>query len=352
VRRTSDERLARVAELKRALDPATVAAGDRAHGRELFTNTCARCHTLFGSGGTLAPDLTGSNRREMDYLLSNVVDPSAVITKEYQVTMVWTHDERLVTGIVKKRTASSLVLASETGSVVVDAEDVAEEKLSPVSTMPDGLLDALEPADIVDLVAYLQGDAQALRRATRENAAQLYDGKTLAGWTGDPAVWSVEDGEIVGKTDGLERNAFLASDLELADFRLTLDVRLVRNEGNSGIQFRSATRADGEMVGCQADVGPGWWGKLYEESARGILWDRSGESAVVVDGWNRYEIVAVGSRVLTAINGVPCVDLDDPQIARSGVLALQVHSGGATEVRFKDLVLELDPEPVLTTLKR
>ncbi len=352
VRRTSDQKLARIAELKRALEPQAVAAVDRVHGREVFATSCSRCHTVFGSGGTLAPDLTGSNRRDLEYLLSNMVDPSAVIPVDYQVTMIWTKDERLVTGIVKKRTQSSIVLATETGSIFVDKDDVEEEKLSPVSTMPDGLLDALKPKEIVDLVAYLQGDAQAVRRGTRENAGTLFDGRTLAGWTGDANVWSVADGEIVGSTSGLDHNTFLASDLELGDFRLVLDVRLVKNEGNSGIQFRSVSRPDGEMIGCQADVGPGWWGKLYEENGRAILWDRSGEAAVVADGWNRYEIVAVGSRVLTAINGVACVDLDDAQIARSGVLALQVHSGGATEVRFKNLALEIDPEPVLKTLKR
>lgn len=351
VRRTSDEKIARIAELKQALGPATIATGDREHGRELFANACSRCHTVFGAGGTLAPDLTGSNRRDLDYLLSNMVDPSAVIPKDYQVTMVWTKDERLVTGIVTKRTQSSIVLTSETGSVVVDLADVEEEKLSPVSTMPDGLLDALKPREIVDLVAYLQGESQTARRGTRENAAQLHDGRTLSGWTGDATVWHVEGSEIVGKTDGLAHNAFLVSDLELADFRLTLDVRLVGDAGNSGIQFRSSRRADGDVVGCQADVGPGWWGKLYEENARGLLWDRSGEAAVVRDGWNRYEIVAVGSRVLTAINGVRCVDLDDAQFAKQGVIALQVHSGGPTEVRFRNLALEIDPEPVLKSAK-
>lgn len=352
VRRTNDQKLARIAELKLALDPKAVAAADRVHGREVFATSCSRCHTVFGSGGTLAPDLTGSNRRDLEYLLSNMVDPSAVIPVDYQVTMIWTKDERLVTGIVKKRTQSSIVLATETGSIVVDKDDVEEEKLSPVSTMPDGLLDALKPQEIVDLVAYLQGDAQAVRRGTAENAGSLFDGRTLAGWTGDANVWSVENGEIVGSSSGLDHNTFLVSDLDLSDFRLVLDVRLVKNEGNSGVQFRSASRPDGEMIGCQADVGPGWWGKLYEENGRAILWDRSGEAAVVADGWNRYEIVAVGSRVLTAINGVACVDLDDAQIAKRGVLALQVHSGGATEVRFKNLALEVDPEPVLKTLKR
>ncbi len=129
------------------------------------------------------------------------------------------------------------------------------------------------------------------------------------------------------------------------DFRLTLDVKLVKNEGNSGIQFRSEPLPDGEMKGDQADVGPGWWGKLYEENGRGLLWDRSGEAHVKPGDWNRYEVVAEGSKITTMINGQPCVSLDDPKGARRGIFAFQLHSGGATEVRFRTLRLEVVTGP-------
>ena len=115
--------------------------------------------------------------------------------------------------------------------------------------------------------------------ATPENAKTFFNGRDLTGWEGDPKLWTVEDGEIVGKTTGLARNEFLRSDLAAADFRLTVQVKLVKNEGNSGIQFRSEALPDGEMKGDQADVGAGWWGKLYEENGRGLLWDESGEAA-------------------------------------------------------------------------
>jgi hypothetical protein len=81
----------------------------------------------------------------------------------------------------------------------------------------------------------------------------------------------VENGEIVGKTDGLAKNEFLISELSVGDFRLELDVKLVNNEGNSGIQIRSQPIAGGEMKGYQADIGAGWWGKLYEEHGRALL---------------------------------------------------------------------------------
>jgi hypothetical protein len=96
------------------------------------------------------------------------------------------------------------------------------------------------------------------------------------------------------------------------------------------------------MKGPQADVGLGWWGKLYEENGRGILSDnKSTEKVVKADQWNDYEIIADGSHVKTFINGKPCVDLNDPNISRHGIFALQIHAGGPMEVRFKDLKLEL-----------
>jgi len=105
------------------------------------------------------------------------------------------------------------------------------------------------------------------------------------------------------------------------------------------------------MKGPQADAGAGWWGKLYEENGRGILVDKDFAAFVNKNDWNTYEIVAVGSKVRTALNGHVCVDLDDPKISRKGIIGLQVHAGGPTEVRFKDLELELNPEFSLKTAK-
>ena len=106
------------------------------------------------------------------------------------------------------------------------------------------------------------------------------------------------------------------------------------------LQFRSQALPDGEMKGYQADIGPDWWGKLYEEHGRGLLWPKSGEAHVKDGEWNDYVIEAAGTRVRTWINGQACVDLDDPAGAKSGLIAFQLHSGGPTEVRFKDLRLE------------
>jgi hypothetical protein len=182
--------------------------------------------------------------------------------------------------------------------------------------------------------------------ATPQNAATLFNGKDLTGWAGDPALWSVENGEIVGRTTaGLKKNEFLFSQMTAADFRLTFKIKVTPNEANSGMQFRSEALPDGEAKGYQADVGTGWWGKLYEENGRKILSDKSGESFVKPGEWNEYEIHAVGDKIVTKINGNKCVELTDPDGARRGVFGLQLHAGGPTEVRVKDLKLEVDPTP-------
>ena len=171
----------------------------------------------------------------------------------------------------------------------------------------------------------------------------LFNGKDLTGWDGDKDVWSVENGEIVGRTKtGLKKNTFLKGPLAVEDFRLTLKVKLTPNKENSGIQFRSEPLPDGEMRGPQADIGAGWWGKLYEESGRGLLAPEGGEKFVKPEEWNDYVVEAYQGNVRITINGKVCTDyFMDDKLARRGLIAFQVHSGGPMEVRFKDIKLEV-----------
>jgi putative heme-binding domain-containing protein len=320
-------------------------------GRAVFARTCQQCHTLFGAGAAIGPDLTGSNRADREYLLANVLDPSALIGKDYLAHVVATSDGRVLTGLIKSDDKDSLTLQTANELLVIPVGDVEERRPSELSMMPDDLWTPLSEFEVRSLAAYLASPAQTPMLATPENLSGFFNGKDLTGWVGDPALWSVEDGEIVGKTEGLAHNAFLRSEMSARDFKLTLQVKLVRNEGNSGVQFRSEPLPDGEMKGPQADVGADWWGKLYEENGRGLLWPKSAEDAVKLGEWNAYEIVAVGGSIRTRINDKPAVVLDDPQVSRRGVFGLQLHSGGATEVHFKDLKLELNPtlEPASAT---
>jgi len=178
--------------------------------------------------------------------------------------------------------------------------------------------------------------------ATHRNAKTFFNGKDLAGWAGDNSLWSVKNGVIIGQTEtGIKQNSFLYSDLIVEDFELTMNVRLTPNNANSGIQFRSEVLPDGLARGYQADIGNKWWGKLYHEHGRKLLWDKDATQHVKVGEWNKYQIRARGHHIQTWLNGNLCVDLHDPKGETSGVIALQVHSGGPLKVEFKDLKLKV-----------
>ena len=178
----------------------------------------------------------------------------------------------------------------------------------------------------------------------------LPTGADLAGWDGDHSVWSSRDGMIVGKTSGIGHNDFLASKSAYGNFILKTTFKLVGGSGNSGIMFRAKRQGEHEMSGYQADVGENYWGSLYDESRRNktlVEASKAAKDRVKTSGWNQYVIRAMGSRITLELNGVGAVQYVEPDdsIARSGVLGLQVHAGGPTEVRFKDLLIQKLPDP-------
>ncbi|HEY2251968.1 MAG TPA: family 16 glycoside hydrolase, partial [Planctomycetaceae bacterium] len=344
VRDTPEEKAKLIAHYKQLVASHPANSDDLPLGRAVFVKTCQQCHTLFGVGAKVGPELTGSNRADLAYLLSNVLDPSAVMAKEYIPLVVVTTGGRVVTGLVKEQTKSAITLVTANETVIIPRDEIEEQKQGDKSMMPDDLLKPLSDVEARALIAYLANPRQTPLLATADNLAGFFNGKDLAGWDGNPELWRVENGEIVGTSKGLSRNEFLVNQILLGDFRLAVSVKLVPNAGNSGIQFRSEALPKGEVKGYQADVGVGWWGKLYEEHGRALLWNESGEAHVRTDDWNRYEIIAVGDRIRTSINGKRCVDLDDPMGAKRGIIALQLHSGGPFEVRYKDFELELNPK--------
>ncbi|MCE9556960.1 MAG: DUF1080 domain-containing protein [Planctomycetes bacterium] len=185
--------------------------------------------------------------------------------------------------------------------------------------------------------------------AAAEPVANFFNGRDLAGWSDDAAdmkYWSVVEGSIVGQsTENVPHNTFLWSDTPVGDFYLSCEVRLTPNNGNAGIQFRSQRGADGHAKGYQADVGEGWWGKLYHEHGRGLL-DKNevGAQAVKPGEWNRYEILTYGDSIWTAINGKLCTALRDPKGEREGRIALQIHSGPPIKVEYRGLKLIKNPK--------
>jgi putative membrane-bound dehydrogenase-like protein len=340
-RETTADRAKLIARYKATLTRAPAQPPDPSLGRAVFARTCQQCHTLFGVGGKVGPDLTGSNRADLEYLLSNVLDPDALIGKDYQAHVIATANGRVLTGIIRAEDADAVTLVSANDIVVIPKGEIEERRPSDKSMMPDDLWSPLSEHEVRSLVAYLASPAQVPMLATPDNVLGFFNGRDLSGWEGDHNVWTVEDGEIVGRTSAGSGGADLRGEMLVGDFRLSLKVKLVGDRGRAGIRFGEQTLPDGKVRGYRAGVGPGRWCTI--EGGRGRLGTPSGEVPAKAGEWNTYEIVAVGSRVRVSLNGRPCTQLDDPSGPHRGTFAFQIDPGGPTEVRFKEIRLELDP---------
>jgi hypothetical protein len=209
--------------------------------------------------------------------------------------------------------------------------------------------------------------------AAREGKS-LFNGKDLTGWDGDPKLWSVRDGAIVGQTTSaapVSENTFLIwTGGVLRDFELHVAFKLENH--NSGIQYRSkdlglieGRRQNWTVGGYQADMDEAnrYTGILYEERGRGIIADvgqkvtisaggktvtgqandpRQVRAAIKAGEWNEYVIVCRGHRIVHKVNGQVTIDVtdEDPdKRSMEGILAFQLHQGPAMKVEFKDIIL-------------
>ncbi len=130
------------------------------HGRRVYVNTCAACHKLFGEGGDIGPDITGSNRASLDYLLHNILNPNAEIPNAYRAATVELRDGRVIAGIANLQNPAVVTVQTTNEVVSVPRADVKAIVQSDVSMMPEGLLNPLGDDDVRHLIAYLRSTRQ------------------------------------------------------------------------------------------------------------------------------------------------------------------------------------------------
>lgn len=150
-----------ISTFKRRFTLDAIQKSDRSAGRAIFQKTCANCHTFFGAGGKIGPDITGSQRSNLDYLLQTLIDPSAAVNKDYQMQVIQTVEGRTLTGLVVDETKTAVTLQTVNDKIVIPAGEIEARKVSPVSMMPDGLLQNLSNDQVRQLLAYLMGPDQA-----------------------------------------------------------------------------------------------------------------------------------------------------------------------------------------------
>lgn len=181
--------------------------------------------------------------------------------------------------------------------------------------------------------------------------AALFDGKSFQGWEGDTAKsFRIQDGAIVGGTlqAAIPRNEFLCTTRQYTNFVLRAKFKLLGGEkANAGIQFRTQRIPNHhEVFGYQADMGQDYWGALYDESRRRkVLAGPAKEEIpkfVKYNDWNEYEIRCEGAHIQLSVNGHKTVDYteEDATIPRYGIIAVQIHSGPASEAWYKDITIQ------------
>jgi len=179
------------------LTPAALAKGNAVTGKSIFMATCGACHKLFGEGQNVGPDITGSNRADLNYLLENVLDPNAVIGKAYQLNVFTMKDGRVMSGVIKDENTAAVKIAMMGGvEFTLPMADIGKREVSKLSTMPEGLFDALPPEMVVDLVTYLQSSSA---RVSTEPDGPRAERRTA------PGTLEAEALKIMGITSGKTR---------------------------------------------------------------------------------------------------------------------------------------------------
>jgi putative heme-binding domain-containing protein len=160
LRTTPAEKAERIADYKKRLTPDSLRSADRSAGRAIFQKTCASCHRLFDAGEAIGPDITGSQRSNLDYILQTLIDPGAAVSKDYQMQVFETTNGRVITGVVIGETQAAVTIQTVNEKIVVPTSEIEERRSSPLSLMPEGMLQDLRIEQVRELVAYLMSTEQ------------------------------------------------------------------------------------------------------------------------------------------------------------------------------------------------
>ena len=156
IKKHSESKEKELARYKKMLTKKFLSEGDPKNGKEVYARTCAACHKLFGEGGTIGPDLTGSGRKDLHYILENVIDPSAIVSKDFQLVSVKTKDNRIISGTIAEENKDTVTVKTLNDKIIIQRSNIESLQKSEQSMMPEGLFNILNKNDLRDLIKYLQ----------------------------------------------------------------------------------------------------------------------------------------------------------------------------------------------------
>jgi len=294
---TGGDAAAKITKWKAKLIPDRLAKANPANGRLVFNQTCFACHQLYGQGMAIGPDLTGANRGDLAYLLENILNPNAVIGKDYQLQVLHLQDAQVVAGLVRSESDSAINLLLPGGvENPVPKANVTKRELLPQSLMPEGILDAMPESDAVDLIAYLKGDRQV---AIARPGEVILEGENL------PVI------EVTGgKTSKQAMGGFKADTWS----------------GNTHLWWTGAKPGDTLTLGIEVPAAG-----TYALSAILTKAPDYGQFRIWLD--NETELVR-------------SLDLYDPVVRTSGVIELGTHTLTAGTHRLRFDLLDKNPKAV------
>jgi putative heme-binding domain-containing protein len=335
VKTTSADKQAQIAKYKEFLAPNLIAAADVNRGRAIFAQTCAACHSLHGVGGKVGPELPGSFE-DVDYLLQNILDPNAIIGKDYQQTFVTLRDGQIVSGIVAGEDATSVTLKTLGDAVTVQRDKIAEMKVSEQSMMPEGLLTALDEQSVRDLFLYLRQKQQVSLLATPMNANDFFSGNDLARWKPSTATaWKVEGGELVGRSTG-PRPVSLLSEMLADSFRFTARIKVTGDHAAAEVIVRGRHGSKG-FNGTALSLGGKTPANLWTYATRDVKPESREVIPLDARQWVAVEIVTHGEKTELRLDGKSVTTIDAPTNLRTA-FAFYVARG---ELRIREPKLEV-----------
>ena len=155
IQETPEARVAAIKKWQAQLSLETMAKADRENGAALFRKSCANCHKLYGEGKAIAPDLTGANRSNLEYLLMNIIDPSSIVPKQFTTSVIALKDGRVITGVIVSETEQTLVIQTDKEQLSISRSEVEDSRNTGKSLMPDGMLDSLTEDQVRDLFGFM-----------------------------------------------------------------------------------------------------------------------------------------------------------------------------------------------------
>ncbi|MDZ4405060.1 PVC-type heme-binding CxxCH protein [Prosthecobacter sp.] len=160
IRETPEAKKAEFAKWEGVLKPEALTKADKSKGRMIFMAACSACHKMYGQGGAIAPELTGSDRRNLKYLLENILDPNAVVPADFRVSVFQLKDGRTITGVIPEQTERTLTVQTPVERLTIERTQIVKQEQLTQSLMPEGLLAALGEENVMNLIAYLMGEGQ------------------------------------------------------------------------------------------------------------------------------------------------------------------------------------------------